>query len=650
MTRPALILSSILTLIAACGDVDSDGVTGDAAADPGAPDASRVPERLEATIGVQVRMDFAATDFWSAPWPSIHRQDVAGFPNPESIAFVDRTLALAPDEPGLTAGVFLSLSADIGPVDIHFAATVEDACPVGLVALDDGTRVPVTVDFRVDSGPHGPDHLLSLLPIQGIPLRPNTRYAAIVRADLTDPPLGRSETMAALLNGDGPADYVAAVAVLPEPETLAGLAVFETGDPTATMAVAVDTIRAAPLPTPNGPFEPQDVFDDYCVYQTTIDMPIYQRGEPPFTEEGGGWVLDEEGAPTPQGVETARIVATIPRDAAPESGFPVAVFVRTGGGGDRPLVDRGVRDAAGEVLDPGGGPARYFAAAGWAGLSIDGPHGGLRNVTGDDEQFLMFNVINPEALQDNVRQSALELVRFADVVETLAVDAADCPEVAGTVMFDPAQMALMGHSMGATIAPLVAANEPRYRAVVLSGSGGSWIENLVHKQSPLPVKGFAEAILQYGSAGYALHEHDPILSLVQWAGEGADSAVYGPRVTQHVLMFQGLLDTYIPPPIANATALSIGLDLAGDALDDGYGFTTLEEVLPLIGRSTIPLPATANRDGVTAVVVQHPEDGVEDGHEVMFQLPIPKQQYQHLLETLLSGPPTVPAGTAPARP
>jgi hypothetical protein len=35
------------------------------------------------------------------------------------------------------------------------------------------------------------------------------------------------------------------------------------------------------------------------------------------------------------------------------------------------------------------------AAAGWGGLSIDGPHGGLRNVSNGDEQFLMFNVTNP---------------------------------------------------------------------------------------------------------------------------------------------------------------------------------------------------------------------------------------------------------------
>ena len=32
-------------------------------------------------------------------------------------------------------------------------------------------------------------------------------------------------------------------------------------------------------------------------------------------------------------------------------------------------------------------------------------------------------------------------------------------------------------------------------------------------------------------------------------------------------MLQGVADTYIPPPVANATSLSLGLDLAGPSRD-----------------------------------------------------------------------------------
>ena len=85
----------------------------------------------------------------------------------------------------------------------------------------------------------------------------------------------------------------------------------------------------------------------------------------------------------------------------PEAGYPLVVFVRTGAGRERPLVDRGVWDEDGELIEAGSGPARNFAAAGFAGISVDGPHGGLRNVTGGDEQFLVYNLGNPAATRDN---------------------------------------------------------------------------------------------------------------------------------------------------------------------------------------------------------------------------------------------------------
>ncbi|MFO0661569.1 MAG: hypothetical protein U0165_17310 [Polyangiaceae bacterium] len=37
---------------------------------------------------------------------------------------------------------------------------------------------PITVDFRVDAGPFGARNMLSILPLQGVPLHPGTRYAA----------------------------------------------------------------------------------------------------------------------------------------------------------------------------------------------------------------------------------------------------------------------------------------------------------------------------------------------------------------------------------------------------------------------------------------------------------------------------------------
>ena len=59
----------------------------------------------------------------------------------------------------------------------------------------------------------------------------------------------------------------------------------------------------------------------------------------------------------------------------------------------------------------------------------------------------------------------------------------------------------------------------------------------------------------------------------------------------------------------------------------------------------VDLPASATReDGRTAILVQHPEDGIEDGHEIAFQSGAARHQARCFLSSLRPGPPTVPAG------
>ena len=662
-----------------------DGISQDVAGADG--DVGEDVAHPSPVAGTQIAMDFAATPLYAAPFPSAHRVggdgviDLAGLPNPDDIDFVHGLVSLIQADVrgfGTTSGVFFKLDGALDPAVLpQRADTLEPDAPIQLVVVDPtapdyGRRYPVTVAFEADAGPFGAENLLSLLPVQGIPLRPRTLYAAVVLRSLKDAQgaqLGVGTPMAQLAAGQRPdglseaaaAVYADALGRLPGLGVplvqIAGVTVFETGDPSEVMLEVAKVAQSQPPPTLNAPFEPNEVFDDYCVFESTIDMPVFQAGEPPFGDTGGGWTFDASGAPILQGQETARVVLTVPRGPQPVDGFPLAVFIRTGGGGERPLVDRGVHaEPHGPELVPGAGPARHFARAGWAGLSVDGPHGGLRNVTGGDEQFLMFNVLNPTALRDNVRQSALELALLPAVIQALSVPSGACDGVLPAdeaVIFDPSRLALMGHSMGATIAPLVLAVAPEFDGLVLSGAGGSWIENLVHKLSPIAVKPLAEAILGYAGHGRSLHAHDPALSLVQWAGEAADPPPYRWVIDAlpsppHILMLQGIIDTYILPPIANATALSLGLDLAGDPLDSAEpglaDFVPLADLLGLVDRTAVSLPARGNRDGRTLIVVQHAEDGVEDGHEVVFQTELPKFQYRCFLEQLAITPTVWGAG------
>jgi len=613
--------------------------------------------------GVRVLMDMTdGAPFWDAPFPSSHRLaggtvDMSGFPRQTPpVAFVDSVLGLAAEMTGFgtTSGIFFRTERGVDELNVPSAVdSLDPRSPVFLVGVDtgpdSGVRIPVDVRYQVTSGPYGPLDLLSLLPVQGRPLHPGTLYAAVVRRDLNDwtgAPLA-SVDADALLDSDaaGTEDYRVALGMLERFGTpaaaIAGLAVFRTQDPVAEQRALVAAAREQGLALTT-PLALDEVFDHYCVFRGDLDVPVFQAGEPPFTSSGGAieWA---DGAPVPQGREPSRLYVTVPRVATPEAGVPTAVFVRTGGGGDLPLMHRGVRDASGAVLEPGTGPALELARVGWAGVQIDGPHGGPRNVSGGDEQFLMFNVTNPPAMRDNVRQSAAEIALLPDLLETLELPADACPD-ASAATFDLDRLALIGHSMGATIAPLVLGTEPRFRASVLSGAGGSWIHNVVHKLSPLETRPVAESILRYEETGARLSDHDPVLSMLQWVGESSDPPVYAAAMARasasgadraggglpDVLMFQGVVDTYILPPIANALSASLGLELLGPALDETATW-------PGDYRTFAQTRALAETDtflGGTGDLAQHLEDGVEDGHEVLFQLEAPKAQLRAFLEAV----------------
>jgi hypothetical protein len=629
---------------------------------------------------VSVRMDFTrSAGLYAAPFPSddLARADgtiaLDRFPNPTANPLVGQALGLLRSDAhgfATSSGVFFSLTGAVEQASLPaLRDSTADGASVFLMSVDASApdrlrRTPVEVVFNADGGPYGDANQLTVLPLQGVPLRPHTTYAAVITRRVRDtsgraiePSSGWRELVASTTR---PRSYDLAFAALAEAKVplddVVGLAAFTTD----ALGKVHDAMLARPRPAPTKPFQRTDTFDGYCVYATTIKMPDYQSGTPPYARSGGTWVLDPSGAPLLQRESEASFVVTVPRRVIPASGLPVVVFVRTGAGGDRPLVDRGRQGVAGgEALVKGSGPAMDFAAVGFGGVSIDGPLGGLRNPNHQDEQFLVFNIENAGGLRDNVRESAAELSVVPHILEGLTIDVKDCPGAssasgATTVGFDRDHVALMGHSMGGTIAPLVLAAEPRYGLAILSGAGGSWIENIVYKQKPLAVRPIMELILGYTNVERTLTAYDPAASLFQWAAEAADPQVYDERIirapvagmpARHVLMLQGMVDHYIMPPIANTTSMSLGLDLGGDALDEKTpevtGMPTAAMGLSFVGRGKVALPASANvkigTTTATAIVVQHPADGIEDGHEIAFQTDGPKHQYRCFLASWLKG-------------
>jgi hypothetical protein len=633
--------------------------------------------------------------FYDAPFPSDDLRASDGtinlnaFPNPNSIELMSQAVSLASQLGAFarTGGAFFQTTAAVAPASLPDVNTsITASASAFLLAVDPDApdyleRVPVQVTYQADGGPFGSPNLLALVPIQGTPMRANERYAAVVTTavkDTTGAPLAPSPEMAALAAGAPPSTmsapaqqtYAAALKALAKAgiaaDHVVGLAAFATGDPTSQFGLFLSDALSRPLLQPDAPFGLTESFDDYCVFQSTIPLPDYQSGTPPYLSAGGGWVVDPTtGKPVFQRYEEARIFLTIPRSTMPASGYPIVLFVRTGAGGDLPLVDRGPQGVTnGPPLVAGTGPALYFAHAGFAGISPDGPLGGIRNTTNANEDFTIFNVFNAVALRDNVRESALELAWFAHVIPSITVDALACSGArtssgGTTVKFDASHLALMSHSMGSTISPLALAFEPSFGSAILSGAGASWIENVVYKEMPLNVAGVLDVLFQYPS-GRTLTENDPATTMFQWAIESADPQVYDEKIIReplagsppkNILMFQGIVDHYILPPIANAMSLTLGVDLAGEAIDQETPalstYTPVLDLLPLVGRQQIPLPIAGNAassDGtkVTAILFQARGDGIEDGHEVVFQTDPPKHEYQCFLASSLTGTPSAP--------
>ncbi|MBS1148330.1 MAG: hypothetical protein H6Q89_28 [Myxococcaceae bacterium] len=633
----------------------------------------------EPTAATTMRMDYTrGGGFYSAPFPNEDLRkadgsiDLSAFPSRGKATVVDAALAQLSSEArgfSTTAGIFFAGTAPLDPATLPTAAqSLRADASVYLVDVDPlspsyGRRTPIEVVFQHDGGRFGAPNLLTLIPYQGVPLREATLYAAVITVRVHDQwgrALAVSPAMQTLLargvpHGLGPpalTEIQGAVEGLRKiaiTEELAAIAVFRTGSPLAGME-AMRKALLRELPRPNAPPTPAETFPDFCVYQTTIDMPQYQAGQPPYESSGGSWVFDASGAPVRQRYETAGVLLTLPRRPMPAAGFPTVVFSRTGAGSNRALVEHGTRSAKGEI-EPGSGPALEFARAGFAAISIDGPMGGLRNPANADEQFLIFNGSNPAAIRDNIRQSAAELILTARVLEELTVDASGCGGLGlSQARFDTSKLALFGHSMGATIAPLALAFEPRFKAAILSGSGGSWINNLLYKQKPLPVRHITEFMLGYTARFYRVTAGDPGVSLMQWSAEAADPPLYGGKMNTHVLMFQGIVDHYILPPMANASSLSMQLDLAGREVDveseELNAFARYRDVAAFSGRAVVPYPVAGNRqrpDGqvVTGAVVQRMGDGIQDGHEIVFQTAGPKYQYRCFLATFARGIPQV---------
>ncbi len=607
-----------------------------------------------AATELKALIDLAATDLQRTAFPSEHFRNREGTLNLESLGprthpifqHVIAGLSLR-DGFGITTGALFPLSAPIANAREIEARTVDENvasdASVYLVDIDLGIRAPMSMHFVEDAGAYGAPNTLAMMPLQGAPLAVDHLHAAVVLRRAVVPRDARlpiqawdwssertrvcaAECPSFVPDYDRAWDFVQRS--LAANDRVFAFTVFRTGNPRRLVEARLQAARAHEI---RGHDEPVLVIEEpeYCGFETRVSVPVFQRGTPPYNESGGD-VLSADGALQEVAREDARVFFSIPRNPA-TTAMHTAILVRAGAGADRALFDRGVVHETNGVPEPGRGIAVHLARAGYAGVSIDGPQGGIRSRTAE-EQYTFFAITNQRAMTGNLEQAALELSLLPRWLRAATWSSASCSEAMRAIHFDAEHLVLIGHSTGASIAPLAAAYMTDVDAVVLSGAGGSFAANLMFKESPLVVRPLVAGLLGIPSETMSLGH--PALQLFQWAAEHVDTQVFAeqvawptPQTPRDTLVFQGIVDSYILPPIANALQGAMRIDQGGEFLDHVssrlHSFAPLSDFLARNQRQLLPLPIhnnlRAEGSEATGAVVQFAEDGIQNGHEVFWQ-------------------------------
>ncbi|MCA9772520.1 MAG: hypothetical protein KC466_08925 [Myxococcales bacterium] len=622
-------------------------------------------------------------DFFAAPFPIFTRVRGDGtirwgdFPNPDAnpiaAAYIDaadtRTRGFSTN-----GGVFFPLTEALDSASLPADPTASTSAGASVYLMDvdpgspeRGRRIPIAAHFRAKPGKYRPPNLLTLLPVQGYPLRAETLYAAVVTRGVRDAlghpipvvpevvlsrlgvaPVGPRgaemvalyrnlwETLAAIGEGD---------------EEVAVATVYRTMDPVGEQVALGEFVRSQPPPVATDLFRIRD-HQDYCVLEGRVDMPIFQSGERPYLLEGGEILFDDHGAPIVQWTESVRFALTVPRGVMPATGWPVLIFANGSGGSYLSVVDRGA-----QPLPPlGSGPASFLAARGIAAIATDPILTGPRSPDHDPSGTLFFNPLNPFALRDNTRQSAAEVAVLASLVENLEVDPSLCDGddvsrgPSGKIGYDADRILFMSQSQGSTLAPNAIATERRIKAAVLSGAGLSAIYTMNFKKAPFDVREAVSILIGIWPFD-KIDVFEPAVTLLQTVFEPAEGLNFVRHFAaepllggapQHTLVISGIFDSYVPVEQNDALAAGLGADLVGPVV-----YPPTLDVIGLGGHGAIAPPvALNNTEGpspVTAGVVQYPAPEGFDGHFVTFQLDAPKHQYGCFLQSFVeSGVPVIP--------
>jgi len=590
--------------------------------------------------------------FFDSPFPSDLRLkdghiDLTGFPNPKEIEMLDTYITMAQEALqgfGTNSPIYVRFTR---PLDTStLPATPEDSMAwnssVFLVDVDElspeyGRRIPIIWEFRMTATTYTPSNLLAVAPMWGFTLRPSTKYALVVTDGVRDSEGGRlgiPVELSSVLSWE-----------IPHPKFIEAWSAFSPlryflGDMN-------QNVRAATIFTTQDPVDElrrirNYIYSDlpvgqlvdmtfstntanYYLFEGHYTSPNFQKGDPPYMEEGGQFEFDLNGKPIVQRWENLRFSLVIPtKISEPANGFPIVTYAH-GTGGDYKTYLRSGHE--GDVL----------TQKGIAVVGIDQPLHGPRAPEGTSVEVASFNFFNPYAGRSNFRQSVIDsfslmrLIRAGGLTITTGVFPTQ-------TSFNPDNVSFMGHSHGGLTGAMFLALDPYAKGGVLSGAGGGLSLTIVIRKLPVDILGLLKSCFVINNEEVTTFH--PLIGLIQLISEATDPINYAryyyqDLLTPHsrsVFMTEGFVDWYTPPVTAEALAIAGGLPLIQPIVQEIPG-------LAMLGLSILNPPVSGNLSAsngelVTGGIAQYEVPLSENGHYVIYDVPEATARYADFLSTL----------------
>ncbi len=574
--------------------------------------------------------------FFSLPWPNDSRLtkrgtvDVAGFPGtavdpadiltgalPPGAALLPsalRSLGQISDGFGVNSAIFFRSQTPLDDATLpSVEETVGGSGSVALMDLESGVLAPVIVETRSRGNRYRPPNSLIVLPYPGHPLRPETRYAAVVFKSVhatSGNPLEASTLIGELdqpwsaATGTSEEKWTALRAQRDEVQSavdshtsmpsadIAAFTVFTTQDPHREMNAVASAIANYPTPSVDemnvGPCLGDNA--GRSLVNGSINMPHFQSGDYPYVFDGGS-IVREDGLAVVQGTAAVPIEISVPCAAPPTTGWPAVAFIDGTGSAGK------IRDFGAPFTYDGRIVAQIpplYGAFDQSALPVAQQIEveALRSATGinDVRGSLFYNAINPAAARSHLIQQAANHLVMIKVLRDLDLPGSPLGQ-SQPVSVDPSRVSAAGHSQGAETLPMTAANDADLLAVVSSSGAGAFYHLFSHTYQ-------RDLLSQLTGEIEHLTELSPLLHLMQTGLEAADPANF--TSDAHYLAIGGRLDEQVAFESVRHLAQSTGLVSVGVADPESvYGS-------PPFDPDTASLPVTANASGKTRVAYETP--------------------------------------------